>query len=157
MPTAPPDPEKVALALHLRRTQPEMSLAQIAEQIGVRSPTTASNYIALAEQHETWEPVVNRATIGYRWDLVTSTVLDRLLARLDDPEVETERTARAIAEYLTLIAKRHGLNAPVTTQNQTVDGAAPPIPNPEMTAAIQAALVELDAADRRSGLNGDDR
>lgn len=155
MPTAPPDPEKVALALHLRRTQPELSLRQIAEQIGVASPTTVSNYIELAEHHEAWYPVVNRATIGARWDLMTSTVMDRLLARLDDPEVETERTARAIAEYLTLIAKRHALFAPIRTQNEPVDGAAP-IPDPEMTVAIQAALVRLDAADQRSGLNGDD-
>jgi hypothetical protein len=155
MPAAPPDPEKVAKSLHLRRTRPEMSLREIAEAIGVRSPTTASNYIAMAEAHETWFPVVNRATIGARWDLVTSTVMDRLLERLDDPEVDTERTAKAIAEFLALIAKRHALFAPVRTISQNDPGDAPPVPDPQMTAEIQAALLALEDNDRNgSGHDG---
>ena len=141
-----PDPEKLAQALHLRRTQPELSLKQIAERIGVRSPTTVSNYLAMAEHHEEWVPAVNRAVIGARWDLVASTVMDRLLARLDDPDAELEKVSRAIADYLRLIAQRHGLFAPTKTENTNSD--APPVPNPEMTLAVQAALAELDVADR---------
>lgn len=151
MPAAPPDPEKVAKALHLHRTRPEMSLREIAEAIGVRSPTTASNYIELAERSETWFPVINRATIGARWDLVTSTVMDRLLDRLDDPEVETEKTAKAIAEFLALIAKRHALFAPVRTINQNDPDDPPPMTDPQMTAEIQAALVALEDNDRKMG------
>jgi hypothetical protein len=123
-----------------------MSLREIAEEIGVKSPTTVSNYIDLAERHETWIPVANRAAIGARWDLVASTVMDRLLARLDDPDAELEKVSRAIADYLRLIAQRHGLFAPTKTENTNSD--APPVPNPEMTLAVQAALAELDVADR---------
>src|SRR5258705_13870510 len=96
MPTPPPDPAKMAQALHLHRTQPDLSLRQIAERIGVRSPTTVSNYIALAEQHEVWIPAVNRASVGARLDMVMSTLMDRLLRRLDDPDAELEKTATAI-------------------------------------------------------------
>jgi hypothetical protein len=149
MPTAPPDPKKVAAALHLRRTRPELSLAAIAEQIGVRSPTTVSNYIALAEAHETWVPAVNRAVIGARLDMVMSTLMDRLLQRLDDEEAEPEKTATAIVAVAKEIAKRHGLYAPVRTENYNAD--AEPAPDPQMTAEIQAALAELDVADRRTG------
>lgn len=148
MPAAPPDPEKVAMALHLRRTRPEMSLRQIAEAIDVSSPTTASNYIALAEQHEMWMPAVNRATIGARVDIVLSTLMDRLLTRLDAPDnPELEKTSRAIVEVVREISKRHGLYAPVRTVNENSD--APPVPDPQMTAAVQAALAELDAAERK--------
>lgn len=153
MPAAPPDPEKLALALHLHRTRPELSLRQIAEEIGVRSPTTVSNYIAMAEQAETWFPVVNRATVAARWDQVVSTTMDRLLQRLDDQEAEPEKVAMAIAKFLELAAKRHGLFAPVRTQNENTD--APPAPDPEMTREIQAALAELDKADRKA-IGGDD-
>jgi hypothetical protein len=73
--------------------------------------------------------------------------MDRLLARLDDPEAELEKTSRAIADYLALIAKRHGLFAPTKTEATTSD--AEPVPDPEMTLAVQAALAELDAADRK--------
>ena len=149
MPAPKPDSEKIAQALHLRRTRPDMSLRQIAEEIGVNSPTTVSNYIAMAELHEHWAPVANRAAIGARWDLVASTVMDRLLKRLDDPDVEPEKVARAIADYLSLIAKRHGLFAPV--RNQDVPPDADPVPDPETTREIQAALAELEAADRRQG------
>jgi transcriptional regulator with XRE-family HTH domain len=150
MPGPPPDPKKMAQALHLRRTRPELSLREIAEEIGVKSPTTVSNYIDLAERHEVWIPVANRAAIGARWDLVAGTVLDRLLARLEDPDAELEKTARAIADYLGLIAKRHGLFAPTKTENSTAD--APPAPSSEMTLAIHEALAELDAADRKREL-----
>lgn len=149
MPTAPPDPEKVAAALHLRRTRPELSLAAIADMIGVKSPTTVSNYIALAEAHETWIPAVNRAAIGARLDMVMSTLMDRLLQRLDDPDAELEKTALATVAVAKEIAKRHGLYAPVRTENYNSD--AEPAPDPRMTAEIQAALAELDAADRRTG------
>jgi transcriptional regulator with XRE-family HTH domain len=144
-----PDPEKLAAALHLRRTQPELSLKQIAERIGVASPTTVSNYIAMAEAHEEWFPVVNRAAIGARWDLVLSTTMDRLLTRLDDEEAEPEKVAMAIAKFLDLAAKRHRLYAPTQIESTTSD--APPAPDSQMTAEIQAALAELDAADRRTG------
>lgn len=154
MPTAPRDPDKAALALHLRRTQPDLSLREIAEQIGVKSPTTVSNYIALAEHHETWIPAINRHVIGARWDLVTSTVMDKLLKRLDDPDAEVEKVSRAIAEYLALIAKRHGLFAPAKTENLT--GEVEPAPDPEMTMAIQRALAGLDVADRNGNGTGGD-
>jgi transcriptional regulator with XRE-family HTH domain len=149
MPAPPPDPKKLAMALHLRRSEPDLSLRQIAERIGVNSPTTVSNYIAMAEAHEQWIPAVNRAAIGARWDLVAGTVMDRLLKRLDDPEAETEKVARAIADYLGLIAKRHGLFAPTKTENVNTDAA--PAPDPKMTAEIQAALAELDRLDREGG------
>jgi transcriptional regulator with XRE-family HTH domain len=144
-----PDSEKVAMALHLRRTQPDLSLKQIAERIGVASPTTVSNYIAMAEHHETWIPAVNRAAVGARLDLVLSTLMDRLLVRLDDPEAELEKTATAIVAVSKEIAKRHGLYAPVKTESYQADAA--PAPDPQMTAEIQAALADLDAADRRTG------
>jgi transcriptional regulator with XRE-family HTH domain len=140
-----PDPEKLALALHLRRTQPELSLRQIAERIGVNSPTTVSNYLAMAEHHETWVPAVNRAVIGARWDLVSSTVMDQLLERLNDPDAELEKTATVIARYLEIIAKRHGLYAPTKTESTNTDAA--PAPDPEMTLAIQAALARLEDRD----------
>jgi hypothetical protein len=149
MPAPPPDPKKAAQALHLRRTRPDMSLRDIAEEIGVASPTTVSNYIALAEHHETWIPAVNRATLGARLDLVLGTVMDRLLTRLDDTEAEPEKVALAIVAVSKELAKRHGLYAPTRTVNETSD--APPAPDPEMTLAIQEALAKLDAEERRTG------
>jgi hypothetical protein len=147
-----PDPEKLAQALHLHRTQPELSLKQIAERIGVRSPTTVSNYLAIAEHHEEWVPAVNRAVIGARWDLISSTVMDRLLRRMDDTEAEPEKVAMAIAKFLDITAKRHALYAPTKTENTTTD--AMPAPDPEMTLAIQRALARLEITDGTT--TGDD-
>lgn len=149
MPARPPEPELVARALHLRRTRPEMSLKDIANELGVKSPSTVSNYIAMAELHEEWTPVANRAAIGARWDLVLSTTMDRLLKRLDDEEAEPEKVAMAIAKFLELAAKRHSLFAPTKFESTTSE--APPPVDPEMTLAIQAALAELEAADRKNG------
>jgi transcriptional regulator with XRE-family HTH domain len=140
-----PDPEKLALALHIRRTEPDLSLRQIAERIGVRSPTTVSNYLAMAEQAEVWFPAVDRREVAGRLNLVYATVMDRLLRRLEEEEAEPEKVALAIKGIGQELAKLHGLYAP--TRSVTELATEAPAPDPETTAAIQAALADLRAQD----------
>jgi predicted transcriptional regulator len=135
----PPEPAVIAKALHLRRTT-SLSLKGIAEEIGVRSPSTVMNYLALAEQAETWFPHLDRREVGQRLNLVYTELLDRLLKRLDDPDAEPEKVAMAIVRVGQELARMHGLYAPLKTQEVTDD----PKPDPEMTASIRAALDELE-------------
>jgi hypothetical protein len=143
-----PDPEVVAKALHLRRTRPDMSLKAIAAELGVRSPTTVSNYLALGEMHETWFPAASRREVAGRLNLIYATVMDRLLRRLDEAEAEPEKVAMAIRAIGQELARMHGLYAPTRTITELAEER--PAPDPETTAAIQAALAELEAAERNS-------
>jgi hypothetical protein len=140
-----PEPEIVAKALHLRRTT-DLSLKAIAAEIGVKSPSTVMNYLAMAEHAETWFPALDRREVSSRLNLIYAQVMDRLLARLDDPEAEPEKVAMAIRAIGQELAKMHGLYARIGVDVAT-DG--PPVPDPETTAAIQTALAELHR--RRAG------
>ncbi len=139
----PPEPAVIARVLHLRRTT-DMSLKAIAAEIGVRSPSTVMNYLALAEQAETWFPMIDRREVGARLNLVYAELMDRLLKRLDDPEAEPEKVAMAIVRVGQELARMHGLYAPTKVQDVTDD----PVPDPEMTAAIRSALTELEQEGR---------
>lgn len=146
--TPSPEPEVVARAMHLHRTRPEMTLRQIAAEIGVRSPTTVSNYLAIGQNSETWFPHVKRAEVGRHLNLVYATVMDRLLRRLDDPETEPEKVAAAIVAVGKELARMHGLYAPTNVNaNVNID---PAMPDPETTAAIQSVLAELEREERNS-------
>jgi hypothetical protein len=135
----PPDSDKIAQALHLRRTT-DMSVRQIAEAIGVKSHSTVLNYIAIGEQAERWFPALTRAEIGARVDLVLSELMDRGLRRLGDRDAVFEKVSPAIVQVLQEISKRHGLYAP---SRSVVELADDPIPDQRTTAAIRAALDQL--------------
>lgn len=143
----PPDPEKVARAYHLRQTT-DMTLAEIAEEIGVRSHATVRNYLALAEQSARWFPALNRAEIGARVDLVLSELMDHGLRRLGEPDAVFEKVTPAIVAVLDMINKRHGLYAPTRS---VVEVETDPTPDQQTTAAIRAALDNLKALE-----SGDD-
>lgn len=142
MPAPPPDPEKIAQALHLRRTT-DLTLLDIAKTLGVRSASTVLNYIHIGEQSEQWFPAVRREEIGARVDLVLSELMDRGLKRLDEEDAVYEKVSPAIVEVLREISKRHGLYAPSRHEVST----EPAAPDPKTTAAIRAALDELRVAD----------
>lgn len=137
---AGPDPTTLAKVLHLRRTT-DLSLKAIAAEVGVKSPSTVMNYLAIAEQAETWFPALNRREVSSRLNLIYSTVMDRLLKRLDDPDAEPEKVAMAIRAIGQELARMHGLYARIGVDVATEERA---IPDPETTAAVQAALAELD-------------
>lgn len=145
---AGPEPETLAKVLHLRRTT-DLSLKAIAAEIGVKSPSTVMNYLAMAEHAETWFPALNRREVGARLNLIYAQVMDRLLRRLDEPDAEPEKVAMAIRAIGQELARMHGLYARIGVD---VTNEERPVPDPETTAAVQAALAELD---RNGRLNDD--
>jgi transcriptional regulator with XRE-family HTH domain len=150
VPAPPPDPAVMARALHLRRTQPELTLRQIAEAIGVRSASTVSNYIVQAEQAETWFPAANRREMSRVLHLTYGEVLDRLMRRMDEDDAEPEKVTMAIVSVGRELAKLNSLYPP----NRHEIITEPAVPDPESTAAIQQALAELEAADREDRRQG---
>lgn len=152
MPAPSPDPEKLAQALHLRRTHPDMTLRQIADRIGVRSATTASTYIELAEQHERWFPSSRREQLGARVDMILAELSHRLMSRLDEKDAVVEKVSPAIVQVLQEISKRHGLYAPSRTVLETPGDT---VPDRETTAAVRAALdkLSIESGDDHDGPN----